>query len=164
MTTGVENPSTGENLHDLFVEVFHLRENLGKIMDDVHEAAGMATSELRVAYTLLVSGEVTVPEVAEKLNVSRQFVQKVCDNLAWEGILQYAENPRHKRSKLVRVTPSGRKKLEEVRRSEAVIIARFFSGMQLEPIREATHTLREINNRLDRHNMENSTGESEPSP
>lgn len=163
MTIGVENPSSGENLHDLFVEVFNMRENLGKVMDGVHEAAGMATSELRVAYTILVSGDVTVPEVAEKLNVSRQFVQKVCDNLVWEGLLQYEENPRHKRSKLVGVTPFGRKKLEEVRSREAALIARFFRGMQLEPVREATDTLREINARLGRHAAEASMTDGDDS-
>jgi len=48
-------------------------------------------------------------------SVSRQhYIQKLANELIEEGLLEMIENPAHKRSKLMRVTPSGEQKLEEL--------------------------------------------------
>jgi len=148
-----DDSSPGNALHDLFMEVFLLREKLGRVMDAVHEAAGLGTPQLRVAHTALDLEDATVPRIAERMDVSRQFVQRVCDNLVWEGILYYKCNPRHRRSHIVEVTDSGRKKIAEVSRNEAAIIARFLPGLDMTTILGATKILREIGT-LVNENME----------
>ena len=44
--------ATGEQLHDLFHEVFALRDALSDVMDDVHERAGLRTAQCRIAAAL----------------------------------------------------------------------------------------------------------------
>ena len=145
-----QNVTAGSALHDLFMEVFALHEGLESVMDEVHEAAGMGSSQLRVAHTALNMRNATVPRIAEKMKVSRQFVQKVCDNLAWDGILKYEENPHHKRSRIVTVTDAGRKKLEEVGRNEALIVARCLPGIDEARVRDAKALLSGIRNNIEK--------------
>lgn len=59
-------------------------------------------------------GSKTVPEVARMRSVSRQYIQKLANELIDEGLIEMVENPAHKRSKLMQLTPSGEQKLEEL--------------------------------------------------
>jgi DNA-binding MarR family transcriptional regulator len=38
---------------------------------------------------------------------SRQRMQRLADELATEGLVEFVDNPKHRRSKLVRLTPKG---------------------------------------------------------
>jgi DNA-binding MarR family transcriptional regulator len=57
---------------------------------------------------LIETGPHTVPQLARRRNVSRQNIQVVISELLDRGDVELIENPAHKRSKLVRVTPQGR--------------------------------------------------------
>lgn len=48
----------------------------------------------------------------------RQSVQRTADLLAADGLVQYADNPAHRRAKLVRLTPLGQQVLDEITRSQ----------------------------------------------
>nr|MBA3895819.1 MarR family transcriptional regulator [Sphingomonadaceae bacterium] len=48
-----------------------------------------------------------VPEIARMRPVSRQRMQRLADELAAEGLVTFIDNPKHRRSKLVRLTPEG---------------------------------------------------------
>ncbi len=112
----------GEALHDLFREVFALHGVLSGIMDAVHERAGLRTPHVKAAGVLDAGGPATVPDMAASLGVSRQFVQVVCNELRDAGLVEFLENPRHKTSKLVRLTEAGRTRLALAREREAAII------------------------------------------
>ena len=57
--------------------------------------------------SLALLGPLTVPQIAEMRPTSRQRMQRLADELAAEGLVEFAENPRHRRSKLVQLTPKG---------------------------------------------------------
>jgi DNA-binding MarR family transcriptional regulator len=59
-------------------------------------------------------GDASVAEIARRLRVKRQGVQRLADALAADGLVAYADNPRHQRAKLVRPTDAGRTVLDEV--------------------------------------------------
>jgi DNA-binding MarR family transcriptional regulator len=48
------------------------------------------------------------------LTLARQSVQRVADALAEGGIVEYVDNPRHVRAKLVSMTPDGRAALRAI--------------------------------------------------
>jgi len=60
------------------------------------------------------SGEFTVPQIARRLGVTRQNVQRVVADLASHGLVVLAQNPDHKTSPLVRLTDSGRRALTTI--------------------------------------------------
>ncbi|HEX3325719.1 MAG TPA: MarR family transcriptional regulator, partial [Actinomycetota bacterium] len=56
----------------------------------------------------------SVAKIAQLLVLARQSVQRVADILESEGLVLYEANPRHRRAKLVRLTPKGRRTLTKI--------------------------------------------------
>jgi DNA-binding MarR family transcriptional regulator len=57
--------------------------------------------------SLALLGPLTVPQIAGMRPTSRQRMQRLADELAAEGLVEFIDNPRHLRSKLVRLTRKG---------------------------------------------------------
>src|SRR5262249_48105972 len=55
--------------------------------------------------SLALLGPLTVPQIAQMRPTSRQRMQRLADELAAEGLIRFIDNPRHRRSKLVQLTP-----------------------------------------------------------
>jgi DNA-binding MarR family transcriptional regulator len=53
----------------------------------------------------------TVANIAERLGLARQGVQRVADLLVSDGLAAYADNPRHRRAKLLTLTDAGERAL-----------------------------------------------------
>jgi DNA-binding MarR family transcriptional regulator len=77
----------------------------------VGQKAGLITSWGGGAFgfmrSLALIGPLTVPQIAQMRPTSRQRMQRLSDELAAEGLVEFIDNPRHRRSKLVRLTPKG---------------------------------------------------------
>ena len=127
----------GREIHDLFREIFMTHAALTRIMDRVHEQAGLSTSQHKIMRCLIGSGPATVPDMAAALGVSRQFVQTVCNHLASRGSIEFTPNPRHKRSKLVAATEAGRAAFRQARDREDAIIANALPTMDAEKVTDA---------------------------
>jgi DNA-binding MarR family transcriptional regulator len=56
----------------------------------------------------------TVAEIAARLDLARQGVLRVADLLVDDGLARYADNPRHRRAKLLTITDAGRRALAGV--------------------------------------------------
>jgi DNA-binding MarR family transcriptional regulator len=56
----------------------------------------------------------TVAQLARRRGIARQAVQRVADLLEREGLAAYEPNPQHRRAKLLRPTPRGRKVLRAI--------------------------------------------------
>jgi DNA-binding MarR family transcriptional regulator len=140
--------AAGEQLHDLFHEVFALHDALSEVMDEVHEQAGLRTAQCRIADELERLGPASVPEVAASLGVSRQFVQTVCNGLRSMGLVEFKDSPRHKRSKLVSLTSKGRHTLERAGRAEAAIIEKALPDVDAAKLADAAALLRGISGRV----------------
>lgn len=57
--------------------------------------------------SLALLGPLTVPQIAQMRPTSRQRMQRLADELAAEGLVKFIDNPKHRRSKLVQLTPKG---------------------------------------------------------
>src|SRR5215469_977761 len=53
----------------------------------------------------------TVSEIARRLRLARQSVQRIADLLAADGLCRYRDNPHHQRAKLLELTAAGRSAL-----------------------------------------------------
>ncbi len=98
----------GEAVFRLMMEViqtFHRLRAVGAEEGAVSAGGGGSWGLMR---SLAEGGEQTVPEIARARPVSRQHIQKLADELAAEGLVEFVGNPAHKRSKLLRLTPAGR--------------------------------------------------------
>src|SRR5215213_11963075 len=82
------------------------------------QRAGLITSWGGGAFgfirSLALLGPLTVPQIAQMRPTSRQRMQRLADELAAEGLVEFIENPKHLRSKLVRLTPDGAARYHEL--------------------------------------------------
>lgn len=98
------------------------REALNALIDEIFRANGQILAEgdrLSAEYDLtgarwqvlgalyLEQRALTVAQIARRMNLQRQSVQRLTDILVAQGLLAYHPNPEHKRAKLVDFTASG---------------------------------------------------------
>src|SRR5262249_37178137 len=57
--------------------------------------------------SLALIGPLTVPQIVQMRPTSRQRMHRLADERAAEGLVELIDNPRHRRSKLVRLTRKG---------------------------------------------------------
>jgi len=141
-------PATGEELHNLFHEVFLLHDALVQVMDAVHERAGLRTSQCKVADAIERLGAAPVPEIAASLGVSRQFVQTTCNEMEKAGLIGFRASPRHKRSKLASLTEKGRRVVARAGGAEAAIIEGALPNVDSDRVEDAHELLRTITSRV----------------
>src|SRR6266540_3075871 len=60
----------------------------------------------------------TVAEIARRLGLARQSVQRVADVLVRDGYAAYEENPAHRRAKLLRVSAPGHTALRAIQTAQ----------------------------------------------
>src|SRR5688572_29770513 len=94
----------GELIADLMLEVaqffFRIRA-VGQKTGLITSWGGGAFGFMR---SLALIGPRTVPQIARMRPTSRQRMQRLADELAAAKLVEFIDNPRHRRSKLVRLT------------------------------------------------------------
>ena len=97
----------GEAIAELMLEVaqffFRIRA-VGQKTGLITSWGGGAFGFMR---SLALLGPLTVPQIAQMRPTSRQRMQRLADELAAEGLVEFIDNPKHRRSKLVQLTPEG---------------------------------------------------------
>jgi DNA-binding MarR family transcriptional regulator len=64
--------------------------------------------------SLALRGPLTVPQIARMRPTSRQRMQRLADELAAQGLVEFVDNPKHRRSKLVRLTRKGETRYQKL--------------------------------------------------
>lgn len=99
--------SKAEAVADLMLDVaqcfFRVRA-LGQRTGLITSWGGGAFGFMR---SLAQLGPLTVPQIAQMRPTSRQRMQRLADELAAQGLVEFIDNPKHQRSKLVQMTPRG---------------------------------------------------------
>jgi len=94
-------------------------------------------------------GPQTVPQMARSRSVSRQHIQKIVNELRDDGLVRPTPNPAHRRSKLIELSPAGRRMLESMDEREEALMAFLGEGLVLEDVRKATEIVRHVRGRLE---------------
>jgi DNA-binding MarR family transcriptional regulator len=106
--------SKGEATAELMLEVaqcfFKIRA-LGQKTGFITDWGGGAFGFMR---SLALLGPLTVPQIARMRPTSRQRMQRLANELAAEGLVEFVGNPNHRRSKLVRLTRKGDARYREL--------------------------------------------------
>src|SRR6185312_14581908 len=94
--------------------------------------------------SLALLGPLTVPQIAEMRPTSRQRMQRLADELAAEGLVEFIENPKHRRSKLVRLTREGDAHYRELSARFLVIASTMGGELSEADIRETAEIVRRL--------------------
>jgi DNA-binding MarR family transcriptional regulator len=101
----------------MIIPVIRLEAHFSRAGERIAGTAGLTLARWLVLE--MVAGEpATVAQVARRLGLTRQSVQRVADLLQRDGLTQYASNPAHRRSQLVQITEQGRRRLETIQAAQ----------------------------------------------
>lgn len=107
--------ASAEDVLDLSVAVIEFYFRIEAVTEAL---AGFANAggEWGTLRSLVKEGPQTVPDMARSKPVSRQHCQTIVNALEAQGLVEFIDNPKHKTSKLVRVTKRGRTRFESMRK------------------------------------------------
>ena len=127
----------GEVLTSLIVPVIRLEAHFSRA-GEVIAAAGGQTLARWLVLEAVAAAPATVAQIARGLDLTRQSVQRIADLLEKDQLTQYAVNPAHQRSQLVRITPRGRKTLSAIQLAQRAWADRVGSEIGAAELRQAS--------------------------
>jgi len=138
------NPKQIENFYPLALAVRRLFHRMGHGATVLHRESGISAGMRAVLESVIHGGPMTVPQMARVRPVSRQHIQGLANALLDAGLVEYVENPAHRRSKLVAPTQAGRSAYAALRAREAEAFGNLPLGCTADEIAAATATLRKL--------------------
>ena len=137
-------PRKGEAVAELMLEVaqcfFRIRA-LGQKTGLITSWGGGAFGFIR---SLALLGPLTVPQIAQMRPTSRQRMQRLADELAAEGLVESSDNPKHRRSRLVQLTPKGHARYREFNARLLSIASSIGAALSEADIRKTTEVVRHL--------------------
>jgi DNA-binding MarR family transcriptional regulator len=138
----------GEAIAELMLEVaqcfFRIR-SLGQEQGFITGWGGGAFGFMR---SLALLGPLTVPQIAQMRPTSRQRMQRLADELAAEGLVEFVDNPKHQRSKLVRLTRNGAARYHELDEHLMAIASTMGVGLSEADVRSTTAIVRQLSDEV----------------
>jgi len=116
--------------------------------DEYLADADLSAAERAVMEFLYPQHELSVPEIARRYDVSRQHVQVTVNALIAKGLLRSIENPKHKRSRLIRLSSLGRNSFDEIRKNETAIVEKLFGNVSDDALETTHETLQALTQNL----------------
>ncbi len=100
------------------------------------DGTGLTVRMRAVLEILHAHGSATVPDIAMKLEIKRQYVQLMVNETLSEDLTIGRPNPRHKTSTMIALTEKGRRLIEDVVAREKRLVA--FMGAEIDAADVAT--------------------------
>lgn len=92
----------------LTLDTFRLNGALIALGDALVAPLGLTSARWQVMGAVVeAQGALPVAGIARNMGLVRQSVQRIADELAALGLMRFAENPHHRRAKLVQLTEAG---------------------------------------------------------
>jgi len=136
--------SQADALFAVFEETRALFHRLKVVVEQIHKEGQMSGGLRGVMRSLLAEGPQTVPQMARARPTSRQHIQVLVNRLLELDLVELVDNPAHKRSRLVSLTPAGIKRIEAMNRREAALLQEFPVGVSEKNLHSTVRTLKKL--------------------
>lgn len=143
-----ELTSAGDAFSEIVVEVFRLNGRLIDAGDRMAAPVGQTSARWQVL-AVVAHGPASVAQVARTMGLTRQSVQRTADLLAADGLVQYTDNPHHRRAKLMTMTSKAQQALDYIQRRRVQRANQIGEQHNLEQMRTAAMVLRQLRERLE---------------
>jgi DNA-binding MarR family transcriptional regulator len=100
----------GRLYRSILVELFRLRAVMLESSERIAASAGLTTARWQIL-SMVAGAPATVSEVARRLGLTRQAVQESADAMEQDGLVEFADNPHHRRARLLVPTARARQAL-----------------------------------------------------
>lgn len=132
----------------LIIETFRLNGLLLAAGDRLCAGLGLTSARWQVMGAI-DEGPLPVAHIARNMALTRQAVQRIADELASEGIVEFADNPHHRRAKLAGLSAKGRAALDEVNRLQVTWANSIAAGLDPAALNSAANIAAALRSRLD---------------
>ena len=116
------------------------------------DAVGVVTPSGAGTYGLLRSlveaGPQTVPQIARARPVARQHIQQMANEMVAQGLVEFTDNPAHKRSRLLQITPEGQRVYADLSARMAELAEGLAADMDVGDLRTTVATLQALRDKL----------------
>lgn len=157
----INHTLAGANFTKLILETFRLNGALIAAGDQLVGDVGLTSARWQVLGTLHESPS-TVAEIARRMGLTRQNVQRIADCLAKDGFATTSTNPAHRRAKLYSLTLRGRTVMEEASHRQAEWANKIADGIDSTEIAEAVSLMAVLKKRLEQNLSEDQEDEHVP--
>jgi DNA-binding MarR family transcriptional regulator len=131
-------------LDELIDELRLSLHRITQVAEDLHRDESISIGMRGVLEYLFRNSDATVPTIARRRHVSRQLIQTLVNSLLEQNFVELVDNPAHRRSPLVTLTPTGERMLGRMRRREHAYFESIGSNVSEARITSATRTLRAL--------------------
>jgi len=121
--------------------LFHV---LAEASSELSADTGITASMRAVLEVLFPGAQLTVPEIARRKKVTRQHIQQIVNRLQADGQVELIENPSHKRSQLVKLTPKGTASFRQIVAREQALLSALEEEFADLPLAESGAALEKI--------------------
>jgi DNA-binding MarR family transcriptional regulator len=149
MSTPPQSPA-GAALTELILLVFRLHGRLLEAAERMAAAGGLTAARWQVLGGVLDEPR-TVAEIARRMGLTRQSVQRLADLLVAEGFAQWEPNPRHRRAKLLRPSPRAYDAIRQVATVQHPWSSAVGDAVGEREIRRAHRTLERVLTAINEH-------------
>jgi DNA-binding MarR family transcriptional regulator len=140
--------TSGRALTELILEVFRLNGRLLAAGDQLARPVGQTSARWQVLGAIAREPR-TVSQIAHVMGLTRQSVQRTADRLRAEGVVAYADNPAHRRARLVMLTPKGRSALEWITQRQVAWVNALGARLGAAEVGRALQTIRAFRQALE---------------
>lgn len=149
MPTSKLSPN-GDALVDLTLEIYRLSGVLVAEGDRLSAQLGLSAARWKVLGALAVSDRaLTVSQIARRMGLTRQSVQRLVSELCSAGYLDLIDNPDHRTARLARLTKKGVEAFEALDEIEAEWANQLAEGIAVSELRAAASVLGNVRQRID---------------
>lgn len=135
----------GAALYEVVRQVRPLVLNSARVVEASLRPHRLTVGMRAVLEVLAGHGAATVPSVAERLDLARQGVQRHVNDLVDLGYVRVRDNPAHRRSVLIVMTPAGAELFDRIRADELDRLAGMAGECTPEEIAAALKVLTALN-------------------
>lgn len=129
----------GAALTDLILDLFRLNSRILTAGDRLVADLGLTSARWQVLGAIVAAERPQpVAWLARDLGANRQNIQRIVNDLAAEGLLEFEVNPHHRRAQLVVLTDKGKGIFETAMRLQAPWVNSLSEGLSIKDI-ETTH-------------------------
>ncbi|MEE3853310.1 MarR family transcriptional regulator [Gordonia sp. LSe1-13] len=135
-------------LSDSALTTFRLNGQFLALAENLARPAGLTATRWQVLGAV-INAPLTVSDIARAMGITRQSVQRTADLLAADGLVEYRDNPGHRRAKLVRLTDEGLAAIRRINPGHRIAATTLAERVGVERLAEAVATLHALSAALD---------------
>jgi DNA-binding MarR family transcriptional regulator len=141
--------NTGDAFQDVLLALFRLHGQVLHAADVMSAGAGLSGARWQVM-KVVARRPMTVSQVARRLGLQRQSVQRTADGLRKQGLAEVLPNVDHARAGLIGLSATGRLTLESLQRRQQAWLDRCLHGATRADMDALASSLADLADRVER--------------